>query len=64
MTSQDSFVIASLLREAETEYHILKRPGYNPQLSIKTDLKTAVKTLMRMGLNDELKSLEKFKRYI
>lgn len=66
MTSQDSFVIASLLKEAEYEYHILKKDSqdYNPNLSFRTNLTEAVKVLMKMGLNDELDSLKKFKKEI
>lgn len=68
MTSQDAFVLASLLREAEMEYHVLARDTdgypYNPELSLHVNLTEAAKVLMKMGLNDELDSLSRFKKEI
>ena len=66
MASQDAFVLASLLREAEDEYHIKYKgdPDYNPNLLIKKDLGKSVKTFMEMGLNGELECLKKFRKEI
>lgn len=66
MTSQDSFVLAALLKEAEYEYHVVMKnsPDYNPELSIRINLTQAVKTLMELGLNDKLNSLKNFKKEI
>ena len=68
MESQDAFVLASLLREAEYEYHILKRDTegypYNPNLAFKNDLGEAIRVLLKMGVNDELDTLKRFKKEI
>lgn len=68
MSPQDAFVIASLLREAEYEYHILKRDTtgypYNQDLTFKSNLTETVKVLLKMGLNDELDCLKRYKREI
>ncbi len=66
MTSQDAFVLASLLREAEDEYHIRYKSDstYDPNLLIKNDIGKAVKRFMEMGLNGELECLKKFRKEI
>lgn len=63
LTPQDSFVIASLLREAEYEYHIsFKNSGdnYDSNLLFKVDLNKTLKTLLELGINGKLYSLKSF----
>lgn len=68
MQSQDAFVLASLLREAETEYHVRKLsfPGhpYNPNLYFKNNLTEATEVLLQAGIEGQLESLKNFKKEI
>lgn len=68
MSSQDAFVIAALLREAEYEYHILKpnlmNQPYDPELTFKTNLTKTLKVLLDAGINDKLDCLKKYKKEI
>ena len=60
-------MIASLLREAEYEYHIKFRNSgddYDPNLLFKIDLNKTLKTLLKLGIDGKLHSLKNFTKEI